>query len=60
VKKLYAVVTKVMADPAVIKRLGADGAEVITSKSPEAFAAFMKAQTDHFAKLVKQVGAVAE
>lgn len=60
VNKLYAVVTKVMADPAVIKRLGADGAEVITSKSPEAFAAFMKAQTEHFAKLVKQVGAVAE
>ena len=60
VKKLYAVMTKVMADPEVVKRLGADGAEVVTSSSPEAFAAFMKAQTDHFAKLVKQVGAVAE
>ena len=60
VNKLYAVVTKVMADPGVIKNLGAGGAEVVTSKSPEAFAVFMKAQTEHFAKLVKQVGAVAE
>lgn len=60
VRKLYATVTKVMADPEIVGRLGASGAEAVTSKSPEAFAAFMKAQTDHFAKLVTQVGAVAE
>ncbi len=60
VNRLYAVVTKVMHDPEVTKRLNDSGAEVITSKSPEGFAGFMKAQTAHWEKLVKEVGVVAD
>ena len=60
VHKLFAVVTKVMQDPEVVRRLSDSGAEVITSKSPEDFAAFMKAQTAHWEKLVKEVGVVAD
>ena len=60
VKRLYAVVIKVMGDPWVIERLGIGGADVITSKSPEEFTAFMKAQNDFWAKIVKETGAAAE
>jgi len=60
VKKLYAVVIKVMADPWVVERLAAGGADVITSKSPEDCGRFMRAQTEFWAKLVKQVGVTAE
>ena len=60
VNRLYASFTKVLGEPEVIRRLGLGGAQVVTSKSPEEFAAFMKAQNEHFEKLVKQVGAVAE
>jgi tripartite-type tricarboxylate transporter receptor subunit TctC len=57
VNKLYATVIKVMADPEVIERYGLGGALVVTSKSPEDFAAFMKTQTDFWSVLVKQLGA---
>ena len=60
VNRLYAVVTKVMNDPDVIKRLNDSGVEVVTSKSPDEFAGFMKAQNEHWAKLVKEVGVVGE
>ncbi len=60
VNKLYAVVTKVMNEPEVVKRLNDSGAEVVTSKSPEDFAGFMKAQTAHWEKLVKLVGVAGE
>ena len=56
VKKLYATTIKVMADPWVVERLAAGGADVITSKSPDDCARFMKTQTEFWAKLVKQVG----
>ncbi|MCL5809040.1 MAG: tripartite tricarboxylate transporter substrate binding protein, partial [Deltaproteobacteria bacterium] len=46
VSKLFAVMTKVMADPEVIKRLNASGIEVVTSKSQEEFAAFMKSENE--------------
>ncbi len=60
VKRLYAGVMKVMGDPEVIERYGAGGAVVVTSKSPEDFAAFMKVQNEFWAKLVKQLGASEE
>ena len=60
VNKLFSIVKKVMSDPEVVRRLGDQGAIVVTSKSPEDFAQFMKVETGHWGKLVKDVGAVAE
>lgn len=60
VNKMFATVIKVMRDPEVIERYANGGALVVTSKSPEDFAAFMKAQNEFWAKLVKQLGAVEE
>jgi len=58
VNKLFATVIKVMADSEVIERYRLGGALVVTSKSPEDFATFMKVQTGFWAKLVTQLGAV--
>jgi tripartite-type tricarboxylate transporter receptor subunit TctC len=58
--KLFNAATRVVADPEVVRRLNEAGAEIITSKSPEDFAQFMKAQNDRFAKVVKEVGVVTE
>lgn len=60
VSKLYATVIKVMADPEVIERYGFGGALVMTSRSPEDFAVFMKTQTEFWSVLVKQLGAAEE
>jgi len=60
VNKLYAVFTKVLGDPEVIKRLNDNGAEVVTSKSPEEFARFMKDENEKWGNVVRQVGVVAE
>ncbi|MCC7486368.1 MAG: tripartite tricarboxylate transporter substrate binding protein [Burkholderiales bacterium] len=56
VSRLHAVVLKVMAHPDVIERYRLGGALVMTSKSPEEFAGFMKTQTAFWEKLVKQLG----
>ena len=58
VNKLFAVVIKVMGDPEVTKRLNDNGIEVVTSKSPEEFAVFMKDENEKWAKVVKKVGVV--
>jgi tripartite-type tricarboxylate transporter receptor subunit TctC len=58
VKRLYAAFTKVMADPSVVKLLKDTGAEVVTSKSPEEFALFMKEENEKWAKVIKEVGIV--
>jgi tripartite-type tricarboxylate transporter receptor subunit TctC len=60
VSKLYTVAAGVMNDPDVIKRFNDSGVEVVVSKSPQEFAAFMQTQTEHWAKLVKDVGVVGE
>ncbi len=60
VTKLYGVMIRTMEDPDVVRRLNAGGAEIVTSKSPEEFAAFLKNQTEFWAKIVKSVGATAE
>jgi tripartite-type tricarboxylate transporter receptor subunit TctC len=58
VNKLFAVMIKVMGDPEVTKRLNDNGIEVVTSKSPEEFAVFMKDENEKWAKVVKKVGVV--
>ncbi len=60
VKKLYTTVIKVMADATVKTRLGDGGVEVVASKSPEAFSAFVKAENERWAKVIKDAGVVAE
>lgn len=58
VDKLHAAVLRVMKDPDLNARFRAGAAAALTSKSPEDFAAFMKAQTAFWAALVKGLGAV--
>jgi tripartite-type tricarboxylate transporter receptor subunit TctC len=60
VTRLYGVMIKTMEDPEVVKRLASGGADVVTSRSQEEFAAFLKNQTAFWAKIVKDVGATAE
>ena len=51
---------KTLHDPEVIKRLNAGGAEIVTSRSREEFAEFMKTQTAFWAKIIKDVGVTSE
>ncbi len=60
VSKLYTVMIRTMDDAEVAKRMANGGADIVTSKSPEEFAAFLKNQTEFWAKIVKNVGATAE
>lgn len=60
VNRLYAAVTKTMADPEIIKRLATGSAEIITSKSPEDFARFTQAENDLWVKVIKDIGVVGE
>jgi tripartite-type tricarboxylate transporter receptor subunit TctC len=60
VKKLFTVVVKVMEDANVRKRLADGGVETVVSKSPEAFGAFVKAENERWAKVIKDAGVVPE
>jgi tripartite-type tricarboxylate transporter receptor subunit TctC len=60
VNKLYGIMIKTVEDSETAKRLGAGGADIVTSKSPDEFAAFLKEQTGFWAKIVKSVDATAE
>jgi tripartite-type tricarboxylate transporter receptor subunit TctC len=60
VTRVHTALMKTLNDPETVKRLQAGGAEIVTNKSPEDFAAFMKTQNAFWAKIVKDVGAVAE
>lgn len=60
VNKLYSVMIKTMADPEVVRRLQAGGAAIVTSKSPEEFAVFLREQTEFWAKIVQDVGAAVD
>jgi tripartite-type tricarboxylate transporter receptor subunit TctC len=60
VNQLYSLLMKTLQDPETVKRLQAGGAEIVPSTSPEEFAGFMKTQNAFWAKIVKDVGAVAE
>jgi tripartite-type tricarboxylate transporter receptor subunit TctC len=60
VNQLYSALMKTLHDSETMKRLQAGGAEIVTSKSPEEFAGFMKTQNAFWAKIVKDIGAIAE
>ncbi len=58
--KLYGVMIRTVEDAETTKRLAAGGADIVTSKSADEFAAFLKEQTEFWAKIVNSVGATAE
>ena len=60
VDRLYAALMQTLQDAETVARLKNGGAEIVTSKSPEEFADFMKAQNAFWAKLVKDTGVTAE
>lgn len=60
VKKLYAVVIKVMEDANVKKRLADGGVEVVLSRSPQVFGDFVKAENARWGNVIKDAGIVAE
>jgi tripartite-type tricarboxylate transporter receptor subunit TctC len=53
INKMYQVGVEMMKDPGVTKRLGESGITIVTSKSSADFVAFVKAETDRFAKAIK-------
>jgi tripartite-type tricarboxylate transporter receptor subunit TctC len=48
---------KMISDPDVVRRLHAGGAEIVTSKSRDEFAGFLRNQTAFWAKIMKDTGA---
>jgi tripartite-type tricarboxylate transporter receptor subunit TctC len=60
VSRLFSAFTKTMSDPAVKRGLATASAAVILSESPADFHAFWKKENDRWAKVVKDVGAVAQ
>ncbi|MEA3193233.1 MAG: hypothetical protein QOD26_1566 [Betaproteobacteria bacterium] len=57
IDKLYGVMQTVMKDPDVIARLKTGGAEVLTSPSPAAFAQYVVAETERWARIAKEANA---
>ena len=54
--KLHAALTKVLKDPAVIKKIGDQGGEVVI-ETPAQFDAFIKSEAAKWGKVVKESGA---
>lgn len=57
VDRLFAVLLQTMQTPDVTERLAQGGAEVATSASPHAFAAFVAAESRRWSKVAKEAGA---
>ncbi len=57
VKRIYDEFLKALRNPALVERFNAAGIEVTPSASPEAFSAFIKAEIDRWAPVVKSTGA---
>jgi tripartite-type tricarboxylate transporter receptor subunit TctC len=60
VAKIYSTVLQVMDTPDVRKRLGDGGVDIVTSRSPEQFATFLRDETERWAQVVKESGATVE
>lgn len=60
VTKLHAMLLQVMASPRVKFHLNGAGIDVVTSKSPQQFAGFLRAETERWAQTVKDSGATPE
>jgi tripartite-type tricarboxylate transporter receptor subunit TctC len=57
VERLHALALQAMASPEVVQRLNNGGVIVATSENPAAFAQFVAAETERWAKVVKEAGA---
>jgi tripartite-type tricarboxylate transporter receptor subunit TctC len=57
VERLHAVALQTMASPEVVQRLNNGGVIVATSASPKVFTDFVAAETQRWAKVVKEAGA---
>jgi len=53
VNRLYQVGVQMMKDPQVMKRLADGGVQIVSSKSPADFVAFVKSETDRYGKVIK-------
>ena len=60
VARLHAMLRQVMAAPKVQTLLSGSGIDVVTSESPQEFAAFLRAETERWAQAVKDSGATAQ
>jgi tripartite-type tricarboxylate transporter receptor subunit TctC len=60
IAKHYALLLQVMETPDVRKRLADGGVDVVTSKSSQEFAAFLRAETERWAQVVKESGATVD
>jgi tripartite-type tricarboxylate transporter receptor subunit TctC len=60
IDRLFAAVVSTMKDPEVVRRLDTVSAVAITSESPEAFRKFWETEHNRWAKVVHDVGAIAQ
>jgi tripartite-type tricarboxylate transporter receptor subunit TctC len=60
VNTLHDTLMKTLRDATVVERLAGGGADVITSRSPEECAAFMKTQNRFWGPFIKRVGVTAQ
>jgi tripartite-type tricarboxylate transporter receptor subunit TctC len=60
VTKLYAVMTETMKNPEIGKRMADGGVTIVTSRSPEDFAQFVKSETERYGKGIKDAKITAE
>ena len=57
IERLYAAAVQTMKTPAVVDRLATGGADALTSESITAFAQYVAAETQRWAKIAKESGA---
>ena len=57
VEKLHAALLETMATPEIAQRFAGGGVNVVTSKTPEEFAAYVSAETARWGKVAKESGA---
>ena len=60
VRRIFAVATKTMEHPDVLKRLAVAGTRAVVSRSAEDFRAFVKAETDSYAVVIRDAGITAD
>ena len=60
VKKIYEASVRAMEHPDVLKRLATAGTRAVVSRSPEDFRAFVKAETETYARIIKDAGITAD
>ena len=53
---LHAAIAKALANPELQKKYGERGIEMVASRSPEDFSAYVKSEAEAFAKLVRDAG----